>query len=132
MFSGLKHAVRLTALASAGLAAAFAAPASIASETAEARTWYVYCEGHGHGMSWAVFSQNFWPHSGHETYGRALGSAAETFIEAKYDVMLSDCSGVNFFDPASAEYSRDRTELLHRKLGDQVFFFDLPDEVIDQ
>ncbi len=99
---------------------------------AQQKTWYVYCEGHGHGTSWAVFSQNFWQKSETENYGRRVGSAAEEFFEARHDLSLEGCSGVQFFDPTSAKYSRDRTVRLHKKLGDQVYFFTLPDTVLPE
>lgn len=103
-----------------------------AAKADEHKTWYVYCEGHGHGMSWAVFSQNFWERPETENYGRQVGSAAEEFFEARHNVALEGCSGVQFFDSTSAEYSRDRTVRLHKKLGDRVYFFTLPDSVFAQ
>ena len=96
------------------------------------KTWYVYCEGHGHGMNWAVFSQNFWERPATDDYGRRVGSAAEEFFEARHDVPLEGCSGVKFFDAASAKYSRDRTVRLHKKMGDRVYFFTLPASVLPE
>ena len=102
-----------------------AAPAS----ANERKTWYVYCEGHGHGMHWAVFSQNFWEKPESDNYGRRVGSAAEEFFEAR---PLTGCSGVKFYDNTSAQYSRDRTVRLHKKMGDRVYFFNLPSEVLPE
>ena len=99
---------------------------------AEPKTWYVYCEGYGHGMHWAVFSENFWPHPGSDTYGKQVGSAAEAFFERQHNLALTGCSGVNFFDTASAQYSRERTVDLHRKMGDRVYFFPLPGSIIPE
>lgn len=109
--------------------------ASLVAATAYAnandrKTWYVYCEGHGHGMHWAVFSENFWENPATENYGRMVGSAAEEFFEARHKVTLSGCAGVQFFDTTSARYSRDRTVKLHKKMGDEVYFFDLPNDVL--
>ena len=117
----------ITALATAGLAlAASASPAS----SSDAKTWYVYCEGNGHGDHWAVFSENFWPHPVTEGYGRQVGSAAKAFFEARHNVRLEGCAAVNFVDFSLAEYSRSRTAQLHKKMGDRVFFFPLPDDAL--
>ena len=98
----------------------------------DAKTWYVYCEGQGHGTHWAVFSENVWPYPDSENYGRRVGSAAEEHFEATHEVKLSGCSGVNFFDVSTAEFSRDRTVRLHKKLGDEIYFFPLPRHVFAQ
>jgi len=95
----------------------------------DSKTWYVYCEGYGHGMHWAVFSQNLWQSPDHDNYGRSVGSRAEEFIEAKHKVKLTGCSGVDFFDVATARHSRDRTVKLHKKMGDRVYFFNLPNNI---
>jgi len=99
---------------------------------AESKTWYIYCEGFGHGVNYAVFSQNIWPHIETEGYGRRVGTAAEEFFETRHDVPLTGCSGVNFFDMASAEYSRSRTVKLHKKMGDRVYFFKLPNGMLSE
>lgn len=96
------------------------------------KTWYVYCEGYGHGMNWAVFSRNFWPHQESENYGRRVGSIAEEFFEERHDVPLTGCSGVQFFDATTARYSRDRTVKLHKKMGDRIYFFDFPDRLLPE
>lgn len=96
------------------------------------KTWYVYCEGNAHGVSWAVFSRNFWQSPVTDNYGRRVGSAAEEFIEENHRVKLSGCSGVQFYDMISAQYSRDRTVRLHKKMGDRVYFFNLPSAVLTQ
>ncbi|MEM1161532.1 MAG: hypothetical protein AAGJ28_11405 [Pseudomonadota bacterium] len=113
-------------LAAAALSGLFLSQA----HASDNKTWYVYCEGHGHGMHWAVFSQNIWQDPGNDTYGRSVGSRAEEFFEAKHDVPLTGCSGVEFFDVATARYSRDRTVKLHKKMGDRVYFFNLPTTVL--
>ena len=100
------------------------------SAMAQERTWYVYCEGYGHGMHWAVFSQNMWPHDGSDNYARKVALRAEMFIEEKHDLPLQGCSGVNFLDMDQADHSRQRTELLHRKMGDQVHYFNLPADLL--
>lgn len=94
------------------------------------KIWYVYCEGHGHGMHWAVFSQNFWARAATENYDRVASSAAERFFEQRHQVKLTGCSAVHFLDQTSAKYSRDRTVRLHKKMGDRVYFFPLPSGVI--
>lgn len=111
----------------------FAVAALFLSAQAHAKdqkTWYVYCEGHGHGMSWAVFSRNFWKSPESENYGRRVGSAAEEFIESNHSVKLAGCSGVKFYDAISARYSRDRTVRLHKKLGDRIYFINIPSTVL--
>ena len=115
----------MTIFAATGLALAFgASPAS----SADSKTWYVYCEGNNRDDHWAVFSENFWPHPLTEGYGRQVASAAKAFFEARHDVRLEGCAGVNFVDFSLAEHSRSRTAQLHKKMGDRVFFFPLPDE----
>ncbi len=117
----------ITSFVAAGLAlAASASPAS----SADTKTWYVYCEGNSHGDHWVVFSENFWPHPMTEGYGRQVGSAAKAFFEAHHDLQLEGCAAVNFVDFSLAEYSRSRTARLHRKMGDRVFFFPLPDNAL--
>lgn len=106
--------------------------ASTEAEAGNSKTWYVYCEGHAHGVSWAVFSRNMWQSPVSDNYGRRVGSRAEEFIESNHRVNLSGCSGVQFFDAISARYSRDRTVRLHKKMGDRIFFFNLPAEVLSQ
>lgn len=95
----------------------------------DAKTWYVYCEGFGHGVNYAVFSQT-WIHPDIEGYGRRVGSAAEQFFESRHSVRLTGCSGVRFFDSTSATYSRERTVTLHKKMGDRVYFFNLPSKLL--
>ena len=102
------------------------------AEAKDRKTWYVYCEGHGHGMHWAVFSQNFWERPDIDGYGRRVGSAAEQFFEARHEVPLTGCSGVQYMDAISAKYSRDRTVQLHKKMGDTVYFFDLPNDILPE
>lgn len=93
------------------------------------KTWYVYCEGFNHGVNYAVFSQT-WSHPASEGYGRKIGSAAAAFYESRHAVRLSGCSGVQFFDATSASYSRERTVTLHKKMGDRVYFLNLPASVL--
>ena len=111
------------------LVALLTAPSAHAGE---GKTWYIYCEGHGHGMHWAVFSRNFWAAPESDNYGRRIGSAAEEFIESRHSVNVTGCSGVKFFDQTSARYSRDRTVRLHKKMGDRVYFFNLPTDILSQ
>lgn len=99
---------------------------------AEATTWYVYCEGASPEGHWAVFSESFWSHPETEDYGRHVGSAAKAFFETRHDVSLDGCSGVNFRTDVLAEHSRKMTALLHRNMGDRVYFFSLPTEVLPQ
>ncbi len=120
--------IRSVLTASLVLAAAAALPA----RANEPKTWYVYCDGFSHGVNYAVFSQNIWPHPETDNYGRRIGSAAEEFFEARHDVPLAGCSGVQFFDLASAKYSRKRTVRLHKKMGDRVYFFNLPLNVLPE
>lgn len=98
--------------------------------SAEERTWYVYCEGYGHGMHWAVFSENYWQHRETESYARHVASRAEEFFEQRSKLTLQGCSGVGFIDRDQADYSRQRTARLHKSMGDQVHFFRLPDELL--
>ena len=113
-------------------AALFGAVLAPPAESADHKVWYVYCEGERGGNHWAVFSKNFWQSPASDSYGRAVGSAAEQFIESSYNVALSGCSGVNFYDKTSAQYSRERTARLHRKMGDRVYFFNIPSNVLRQ
>lgn len=118
----------ITVLAATGLALVFSA--SPASSADNSKTWYVYCEGSEQGDHWAVFSENFWPHPLTEGYGRKVASAAKAFFESRHDVRLEGCAGVNFVDSSLAEFSRRRTAQLHKKMGDRVFYFPLPDEAL--
>ena len=95
---------------------------------ADSKTWYVYCEGNDSSANWAVFSENFWPHPLTEGYGRQVASAAKAFFESRHGVRLEGCAGVSFAEFSLAEYSRSRTAKLHKKMGDRVFFFPLPDD----
>ncbi len=97
---------------------------------AEAKTWYVYCEGANADGHWAVFSENFWPHPETADYGHRVGSAAKAFFEERHAVSLEGCAGVNFRDDGLAEHSRRTTAQLHRRMGDRVYFFPLPNEVL--
>ncbi len=96
----------------------------------EPNTWYVYCEGAGAADHWAVFSENFWPHPETDGYARRVGSAAKAFFETRHDLALEGCAGVNFRDDSLAEHSRSFTVQLHRRLGDRVYFFPLPSEIL--
>ena len=96
----------------------------------EPKTWYVYCEGASPEGHWAVFSENFWPHPETADYGRRVGSAAEAFFETRHDLALEGCAGVNFRNGGLAEHSRTQTVQLHRRMGDRVYFFPLPAEVL--
>lgn len=113
----------------AAVAAALVISASPAT-SAETKTWYVYCEGNRQGDHWAVFSENFWPHPLTESYGREVGSAAKAFFESRHDVELEGCAAVNFVEPSLAQHSRSRTEQLHRRMGDRVYYFPLPSEAL--
>jgi hypothetical protein len=97
---------------------------------AEHKTWYVYCEGASPDGHWAVFSENFWPHPETDDYGRLVGSAAKEFFEARHDIALEGCAGVDFRDGALAEHSRAQTLQLHRQMGDRIYFFPLPAEIL--
>ena len=97
---------------------------------AERKTWYVYCEGTSPEGHWAVFSANFWPHPESEDYGRRVGSAAKAFFEARHALALDGCAGVDFRDGALAEHSRTQTMQLHRQMGDRVYSFTLPAEIL--
>ena len=97
---------------------------------ADERIWYVYCDGYGHGMHWAVFSKNVWPHSSSDSYGRTVASRAEEFFEERHNLPLQGCSGVGFTDQDQANLSRQRTAGLHKRMGDQVHYFHLPDELL--
>lgn len=112
------------------LAAAAIALAAVPAAAAEAKTWYVYCEGADKGDHWAVFSENFWPHPLTEGYGREAGSAAKAFFEARHNVHLDGCAAVNFVDSSLAEHSRSRTAQLHKKMGDRVLYLPLPREAL--
>ena len=114
------------------LIAALAMVVGAEANAKDKKTWYVYCEGHAHGEGWAVFSRNFWESPVSENYGSRVGSAAEEFIEARHSVKVTGCSGVQFFDGISAQFSRDRTVRLHRKMGDRVYFINLPVTVLSQ
>ena len=103
-----------------------------AGAAAEARTWYVYCEGASAAGHWAVFSENFWPHPESADYGHLVGSAAKAFFEKRHDVSLEGCTGVNFRDDSLAEHSRKLTAQLHRRMGDKVYFFPLPNEILPE
>ena len=105
---------------------------SSVSQAKDRKIWYVYCEGYAHGVNWAVFSRNFWQSPVTENYGRRVGSAAEQFIERNHRVPLEGCSGVQFFDETSAKYSRDRTVRLHKRMGDKIYFVNLPVQVLSQ
>lgn len=111
----------------AGLALAAGGLPAKASDT---KTWYAYCEGNRQGDHWAVFSENLWPHPLTEGYGRDVATAAKVFFEARHNVQLDGCAGVNFVDASLAEHSRSRTAQLHRKMGDRVLYFRLPDEAL--
>ena len=80
-------------------------------------------------MHWAVFSSNLWPHDEANEYARRLGSAAESFIEKRHKLRLTGCSGVPFLDKTLAIYSRERTVKLHRKMGDRIYFFQIPSDL---
>jgi hypothetical protein len=110
-------------------AVALGAPQGMA---AEAKTWYVYCEGASAEGHWAVFSANFWPHPETEDYGHRVGDAAKAFFEKRHGVALDGCAGVNFRDDSLAEHSRQMTAQLHRRMGDRVYFFPLPREVLQE
>jgi hypothetical protein len=97
-----------------------------------AKSWYVYCEGESQNTHWAVFSENIWPYPESDSYGRRVGSAAEQHFEETHNVALTGCSGVKFFDATLAEFSRERTVRLHEQMGDQVYFFRLPQAVLAQ
>ena len=97
---------------------------------AEPKTWYVYCEGASPDGHWAVFSENLWPHPATADYGRRVGSAAKAFFEARHQLALEGCSGVDFRNDSLAEHSRRLTVRLHRRMGDRVYFFPLPAEVL--
>ena len=97
---------------------------------AEPRTWYVYCEGASPEGHWAVFSENFWPHPEAADYGRRVGSAAKAFFEMRHDLALEGCAGVDFRDDRLAEHSRTLTVQLHRRMGDRIYFFRLPSDVL--
>jgi hypothetical protein len=99
---------------------------------AEAKTWYVYCEGNSGDGHWAVFSENFWPHAGGADYGRRVGDAAKAFFEARHALSLDGCAGVNFRNDSLAKHSRSVTVQLHRRMGDRVYFFPLPREVLPE
>lgn len=101
----------------------------VASAT-EPKTWYVYCEGNSSQGHWAVFSENFWPHPDSADYGRRVGSAAKAFFEARHDLSLEGCAGVNFRDDSLAEHSRRLTVRLHKRMGDRVYFFPLPRDAL--
>lgn len=96
----------------------------------EPKTWYVYCEGASAEAHWAVFSENFWPHPETADYGRRVGNAAKAFFERRHDMALEGCAGVNFRDDSLAEHSRTFTVQLHRRMGDHVYFFPLPSEIL--
>jgi hypothetical protein len=114
-------------------AAIFALGAGVqACPAAETKTWYVYCEGAGSDGHWAVFSENLWPHAETADYGDRVASVAKAFFERRHDVSLEGCAGVNFRDDSLAEHSRQTTAQLHRRLGDRVYFFPLPNEVLRQ
>jgi hypothetical protein len=116
-------------VAAAAIALGASAPAGLA---AEATTWYVYCEGAGADGHWAVFSENIWPHPETEDYGHRVGNAAKAFFEQRHAVALEGCAGVNFRDDGLAEHSRNTTAQLHRRLGDRVYFFPLPNEILQE
>jgi hypothetical protein len=101
-----------------------------ACAASEAKTWYVYCEGADAGDHWAVFSENFWPHPETADYGDRVGSVAKAFFERRHAVSLEGCAGVNFRDDSLAEHSRQTTAQLHRRMGDQVYFFPLPNDLL--
>ena len=96
----------------------------------EPKTWSVYCEGAGPEGHWAVFSDNTWPHPETADYGRRVGSAAKAFFEARHDLALDGCAGVNFRDGSLAEHSRTLTVQLHRRMGDRILFLPLPAEAL--
>ncbi|MEO1492647.1 MAG: hypothetical protein AAFV19_10890 [Pseudomonadota bacterium] len=118
----------IAGFALAGAAVLFATTA----QANESKSWYVYCEGESQNTHWAVFSKNIWPHPETESYGRRLGSAAQQHFERTHNVALTGCSGVKFFDASLAEYSRERTVRLHKQMGDQVYFFQLPTNLVGQ
>ncbi len=99
---------------------------------ADAKTWYVYCEGASAEGHWAVFSENFWPHPETADYAVRVGDAAKAFFEKRHAVSLEGCAGVNFRDDSLAEHSRQTTAHLHRRMGDRVYFFPLPNEILRQ
>lgn len=118
-----------------GLLCSAAVMTGLAMSSASAngsKTWYVYCEGFGHGMHWAVLSENVWAHADAADYAKRISSAAETHFEAAHNVSLTGCSGIKFLDDSSAHYSRERTVALHRKMGDRVYFFPLPGDLVNQ
>jgi hypothetical protein len=117
----IRHVAAALVLLSAGAQGAAAA---------ETRTWYVYCEGAGPDGHWAILSENLWPHPASADYGRRVGSAAKAFLEARYDLALEGCAGVNFGDDSLAAHSRTLTVQLHRRMGDRVYFFPLPAEIL--
>lgn len=127
MGSPVRLVVAATIALGAGVGAG--APAGLA---AEATTWYVYCEGASEDGHWAVFSENIWPHPETEDYGHRVGNAAKAFFEKRHAVALEGCAGVNFRDDGLAEHSRKTTAQLHRRLGDRVYFFPLPNEVLQE
>lgn len=118
----------ITHLAAAGFALAAGASPASASDT---RTWYVYCEGKTRqGEHAAVISENFWSHPLTESSGRDVATAAKAFFESRHNVQLDGCAGVSFVDTRLAEHSRSRTAQLHKKMGDRVLYFRLPDEAL--
>lgn len=112
--------------------AAAAVLVSGAAQAKDAKSWYVYCEGQSQNDHWAVFSKNIWPHPETEDYSNRLSSAAQRHFERTHNVAVSGCSGVKFFDASLAEYSRERTVRLHKQMGDQIYFFQMPQEIFNQ
>ena len=122
----MKNALTRFGLAAVATLVLSATPAVSAGQ----KTWYVYCEGTKQGDRLVVFSENFWQHPVTKGYAQRVSSIAKGFFEARHNVRLDGCAAVNFFDFKLAEHSRDRTAKLHRGMGDRVFYFVLPDDVL--
>jgi len=110
--------------------AALAGGFTSAARASDVKNWYVYCEGKVNGKSSAIFSTNIWPHAETNAYQSALAAAAERYIAGSPGTKLSGCAGIPFHDQTIAAYNRDKTAKMVRRVGDTVYYVDLPERAL--